>query len=52
MTLIAIFIVLALSLVGLAIWKRPFVKASLNFGHVGFSLEANSDQIDREKPHP
>jgi hypothetical protein len=49
--LVAVLIVLALLLVGLAIWKRPYVKASLNFGRVGFSLEANSDQTDRAKPH-
>jgi len=41
-----LFFVLALSVVGIAIWRRPFVKASLNFWSVGFSLEAKNDDSD------
>ena len=35
--------VLALILIGVAIFKRRFVKASLNFRSVGFSIEARDD---------
>jgi len=43
------FVVLGLSLIGIAIWRRPFVKASINFWSVGFSLEAKNDDTDRPK---
>jgi len=39
----AALVVLALILIGVAIFKRPFVKASLNFRSVGFSIEARND---------
>jgi len=42
--LACVFVVLGLSLIGLAIWKRPFVKASLNLWSIGFSLEAKSKE--------
>jgi hypothetical protein len=42
--LVGVFVVLGLSLIGLAIWRRPFVKASLTFWSIGFSLEAKSKE--------
>lgn len=47
--LVGLFLVLALCLIGMAIWRRPFVKASLSFWRVGFSLEAKDDDIDHPK---
>lgn len=43
-TLIAIFIVLALLLVAFAIQKRDCVRASFRFRSIGFSLEAKNNQ--------
>jgi len=43
-------VVLALTLVGLAIFKRPYVKASLNFRSVGFSIEARNETEERKAP--
>lgn len=47
--LVGVFVVLALFLIGIAIWRRPFVKASLNLWSVGFSLETKSEDTDRPK---
>jgi len=47
--LVGLFLVLALCLIGLAIWRRPFVRASLNFWRVGFSLEAKNEETDHPK---
>jgi len=41
-------VVLALILVGVAIFKRPYVRASLNFRSVGFSIEARDETKKRE----
>ena len=41
-------LVLALILVGVAIFKRPYVRASLNFRSVGFSTEARNETEERK----
>ena len=37
-----------LSLIGIAIFKRRFVKASLIFRSVGFSIEARDDSSEKK----
>lgn len=39
-------ILCALALIGIAIFKRRFVKASLIFRSVGFSIEARDDSSE------
>jgi len=50
MIAVPIVITLVLVLVGIAIFKRPFVKASLNLGKFGFSLEAKNNNGDSKHP--
>lgn len=48
MTLFIVCFILVVLLVGFAIQKRGFVKASFNFRSIGFSLEAK----DRDSKNP
>jgi hypothetical protein len=47
MTLLAICFVIALLLIGYAIHKRDFVRASFNFRSAGFSLEAKNNETKK-----
>jgi hypothetical protein len=48
MTYLVGLVVVALILVGVAILKRPYVKASLNFRSVGFFIEARNETEERK----